>query len=100
VGALLTTQLLGLFLILVALILKGGGVVASLGGGWGLYGIISFLLTPSLTFSRVHAHGGIASMLMLATFLGAVVVSGVYFFRVYKAYKKNLDIYKASLQAQ
>ena len=100
VGALLTTQLLGLFLILVSLILKGNGVVAVIGGCWGLYGIISFLVTPSLAFSRVHAHGGIASYIMLASFLGAVVVAGLYFFGVYKAYKKNLDIYNASLQAQ
>ena len=98
-AALLTSQLLGIFLVLVALILKGSGVTAFLGGCWGLYGIISFLLTPSLTFSRVLAYGGIASILMLVIFLGAVVVSGFYYFRVYRVYRKNLAIHNASLQA-
>ena len=100
VSALLTTQLLGIFLVIVALILKGSGVVAFIGGFWGLYGIISFLVTPSLTFSRVLANSGLASILMLVIFLGAVVVSGLYFFKVYQTYKKNLAIYNASLQAQ
>jgi len=82
------------------LILKGSGVVAFIGGFWGLYGIISFWVTPSLTFSRVLANSGLASILMLVIFLGAVVVSGLYFFKVYQTYKKNLAIYNASLQAQ
>jgi len=99
-GALLTTQLLGIALVIVALIFKGTGVTAVIGGGWGLYGIISFLITPSLAFSRVLAYGGIASILMMVIFLGAVVVSGLYFFGVYKKYKENLAIYNASLQSQ
>jgi hypothetical protein len=100
VSALLTTQLLGIFLVIASLILKGNGVVAFIGGCWGLYGIISFLVTPSLAFSRVLAYGGIAGILMLATFLGAVAVSGFYFFKVYRTYKKNLAIHNASLQAR
>ena len=98
-AALLTTQLVGIFLVIASLILKGNGVVAAIGGAWGLYGIISFLLTPSLTFSRVLVHGGIASILMLIIFLAAVAVSGLYFFKVYKKYKRNLEIYNASLKA-
>ena len=73
-SALLNTQLLAVFIIIMTLILKSSGVVALMVGCWGLYGMISFLTTRSLAFSPVQVYGGFASILMLSLFLAAIMI--------------------------
>ena len=97
VSALLIPHLLGLFIIIFSLLLKGNGVVALLSGVWGLFGLVTLLLTPALRFTRVLAIGGITSILLMLIYIAACALSVLYFMNVRKIYQKNLAIYEASL---
>ena len=100
ITALLGTQFIALALIVVTLILKDRGVVAFILGGWGLYGIYTFLTTRSLTFSPVLVYGGIASLLMLAIFLISIAVSAAFFLLMYKNYSKAVAVLKLDEQTE
>jgi len=100
IAPLLTTQLVGIFLIIFSLILKGNGVVAFMAGAWGTFGLISFLTTPSLTFSRVLVNGGFASFVILFIFLIAIALCVLFFVQVYLNYKKTLEIARSVLPNQ
>jgi len=92
--ALLITQISALFLLIMTPILKSNCVVASLMGAWGLFGVISFLTTRSLTFSPVMVYGGIAGILMLVLFLAAITVSVLFLNMYYQNYRKKVKIFK------
>jgi len=94
ITALLGTQFTAVIIMIMILILKDRAVTATALGCWGIFGLYIFLTTRSLTFSPVLVYGGIASLLMLLSFLIAVVVSAVYLFLVYRKYKNNLSILK------
>ena len=85
--ALLGTQFFAVLLIIITLILKTNGIVAIILGGWGLFGLITFLTTRALTFSPVMVYGGIAGLLMLALFISAVVVSALFLLKMYQNYR-------------
>ena len=89
VPALLVTQFVALFLIIMTVILKSSGTIAVMSGCWGLYGLISFLTNRALTFSAVMVYGGIAGISMLLVFLAAVVLSAIYLSEMYKNYRKK-----------
>jgi len=95
VTALLGTQFLAILLIIMTLILKSSGLVALFTGCWGLFGLLAFLTTRSLTFSPVNVYGGIAGILMLVLFLAAVALSVIYLTAVYRNYRKNVSIVNA-----
>jgi len=95
ITALLGTQFFAIIIIIMTLILKNRCIVAISLGIWGLFGLYIFLTTRSLTFSPVLVYSGIASLLMLFTFLLAVAISVVYNLRIYAEYKKNILILKA-----
>jgi len=90
--ALLGTQIIAVFFLIMVLIKKNTGGVAFAFGCWGLFGLYSFLTTPPLVFSPVMVYGGIASILMLVLFLAAVVTSALYLTTVYKEYRRNVLI--------
>jgi len=92
--ALLITQIAAIFLIVFTLILKTSGVIAFLLGGWGIFGIISFLTTRSLAFSPVNVYGGIASIIMLLIFLSAIILSALYLIKLYQNYVKIVKLYE------
>ena len=94
VSALLITQLAALFILVVVAIKKNSATIAVLLGCWGLWGLVSFLMTRGMTFSSVMAFGGIAGILMLLLFLTAVVSSVVYLLKVYFDYKTLLALVK------
>jgi len=89
VTALLITQFFALFLIIITLLLRSSGAVAVLLGSWGLFGLISFLTTRSLTFSAVMVYGGFAGIAMLLIFFAAVAISATYLFIMYKNYREK-----------
>jgi len=95
VSALLITQLVAFFLLIITPILKSGGVVAFILGGWGVFGLVAFLTTRSLSFSPVMVYGGYAGILMLALFLAAIILSAVFFFKMYKNYRQTVSILKS-----
>jgi len=92
ITALLGTQFIAVIIIIMTLILKDRGVIAFSLIGWSIFGLYTFLTTRSLTFSPVLVYGGIASILMLLTFAGAIVISTVYLLNMYKTYRKNILI--------
>ena len=92
--ALLGTQLAAIFFLVMVIIKKTNSSVAVMFGCWGFFGLYSFLTTPPLVFSRAIVYGRIASILMLALFLGAVVTSVLHLYGTYKEYKRNLMIVK------
>ena len=100
VFALLTTQLAAIFLLVVTLIKKNRGIVAVLLGCWGLFGLFSFFTTRGLTFSPVMVYGGIAGIMMLLSFLAAVVASGLYLTIIYREYKTLVRLSKQELTEQ
>ena len=97
ITALLGTQFVAIIVLLMVLILKDRGVTAIALGGWGIFGIYIFLTTRSLTFSPVLVYGGIASLLMLFSFMTAIIISGVYLFFIFKEYRKNVMILKTEI---
>jgi len=89
---LLVTQLAALTLFITALILKDRGVTALVAGGWGAFGLFSFLTTRSLAFSPVMVYGGFAGLIMLFLFLAALVLSAVFFITMYQNYSKTIAV--------
>jgi len=97
VTALLITQIAAIFIVIAALIKKNSGIVAVLLGCWGVFGLISFLVTRALTFSVVAVYGGIAGILMLSLFAIAVAVSAVYLTRMYLDYRALVALYNQEM---
>jgi len=100
ITALLGTQFTAVAIIIMTLILKDRGVTAAALGCWGVFGLVVFLSTRSLTFSPVLVYGGIASLLMLFTFLCAVVIASMYLISLILNFRKNLLILKAENSSQ
>ena len=92
--ALLNTQFFALFLIIFTLVLRKNIVVAFLYGCWGLFGLISFLTTSSLSFSPVMVYGGIAGILMLVLFVAALTLSVLFLSITFRNYKSKVALFK------
>jgi len=97
ITALLGTQFTAIIVILMVLILKDRGITAVALSSWGIFGLYIFLTTRSMTFSPVLVYGGIASLLMLLSFVIAIIVSAVYLFFIYIEYRKNLMILRTEI---
>jgi len=98
--ALLATQLGAIVLVIVTLIRKKDALVAFLLGCWGLFGLVSFFTTRALTFSPTMVYGGIAGILMLLLFLGAVATSGLYLGKTYLEYRALVLLSKQEQKEQ